>query len=239
MRTLATVVGLTLFALAPAARAQEAAPPPGTAAPAADAAALSPPPAVATPAPPAANVAAAPAPAPPAAAAPRKLEVGLAFLPMGLGKYINSPDTTTTVTREAAFAYGFGLSAGYEVIPHLVVGLAPQFIFNVKEKAPITPTAATREYDLMARVAYVLKAADGTAVYAEVLPGYSLINTDAKPKGFVIAFGLGGAIQMTDRVFVNVGAGYQMGFQKWSEGANSFQTRTRYLRVALGGGVRF
>ena len=245
MRKVSTLVGLTLFALATTARAEEATPEADTAAPpSADAAAaVATPPAASAPAlapttaPPADHVAAAVASEP--AASRRKLQVGLAFLPMGLGKWSNSPNPVTTVTTDAAFAYGFGLSVGYQVIPHLVVGLAPQAIFNVKEKAPAQPVDAVREYDLMARVAGVLEVVEGTTAYAEVLPGYSLLTTDASPKGFVVAFGLGAEMQMTDRFFVNVGADYQIGFQKWSEGVNTYTTSTKYLRVALGGGARF
>jgi len=249
MRNLSPFVGLTLLALVGTARAQEAAPAAATpaapaGAPAAAAAPLEPPAAQAPPlappqatAPPAAV--ATTTPAPPAVASPKSFEVGLAFVPMGMGKYTTSPNLVSTVTTDAAFAYGLGLTAGYEVISHLVVGIAPQLLLNVGEKAPATPTPASKEYDLMARVAYVLTAADGTAVYAEVLPGYSIINTPNKPKGFVVAFGLGAAIQLTSRFFVNVGGGYQLGFQKYSQGSNDYETRTRFLRVALGGGVRF
>ena len=112
-------------------------------------------------------------------------------------------------------------------------------IFNVKVKDPEIPADAARQYDLMARVAYVYPVADKTAVYAEVLPGYSLITSDAAPAGLVVAFGAGASIEMTDWVFVNLGVGYQMGFQKWKEGANTYDTSTKYLRVALGGGVKF
>jgi hypothetical protein len=265
MRTLSPLLGLTLLALAGQARAQE---PAAAAAPAASAAtaAQAPPPAAVPPtattpagealvppsaptagqtAPPAGSAATASVPevAATTAEAPtskkRKLEVGLSFLPMGLGKYTNSPDVVSTITSDATFAYGLGLSAGYEVFAHLLVGVAPQVIFNVKEKAPLVPTEAARQYDLMARVAYGLQIVEGTTVYAEVLPGYSIIHTPNLPKGFVIAFGAGAAMEMTDQIFVNVAAGYQIGFQQWSKGVNTFQTRTKYVRVALGGGVKF
>ena len=85
----------------------------------------------------------------------------------------------------------------------------------------------------------MLPIADGTSVYAEVLPGYSIIKSPATPVGFVVGFGAGVAMAMTDRFFVNLGAGYQLGFQKWKAGANTYDTSTRYLRVALGGGVKF
>jgi hypothetical protein len=238
MRNASTLVGLTLFALAGSARAQEAAPA-ATATPAGDAAAsLQPPPVAATPATAAANVAAAPDAAPVSpAASRRKLELGLAFLPMGLGKFTASPGGTPK-TVDAAFAYGAALSASYEILPGLLVGLAPQFTFNVKDKKA---TDKAKQVDLLARVAYAYRPAEKVTAYAEVLPGYSLIipPSGGVPKGFVLAFGAGAAMDLTDRFFANVGAGYQIGFQNRMEGSTKLQTRTSYVRVILGGGVRF
>jgi len=177
----------------------------------------------------------------PVSAKPGKLQVGLSFLPMAKGRYIYSPDTQHTTNAEASFAYGAALSVSYEVMNHVFVGLAPQVIYNVREKDPenVADTQAVKEYDVMARLAYVLPVTEGTSVYAEVLPGYSLIMNDAGAKGLVVAAGIGATMDMTDRIFVNMGAGYQVGFQSWKEGNNSYQTRTRYVRAALGGGVRF
>jgi hypothetical protein len=179
-------------------------------------------------------------PAATAAPAARKLQVGLSFVPMGMGKYIYSPDAVSApIKSDAAFAYGVGLSAGYEILPRLVVGVAPQVIFNVKEKAPQVVSSAVKEYDLLARIAYVLPVVEGTSVYAEVLPGFSVLTDEANSNGAVVAFGLGGSMNVSERVFVDLAAGYQVGFQKWSMGPNTFQSRTRFVRVALGGGVRF
>ncbi len=50
----------------------------------------------------------------------------------------------------------------------------------------------------------------------------------------MIAGGVGGMLDVTDRVFVHLGVGYQLGLQKMSGRAAS----TSYVRVALGGGVR-
>jgi hypothetical protein len=250
MRKVSTLVGLTLFALATTARAEEAAPAADKAAPpsAGDkAAAPAPAPEADKAATPAGDTAAAGKPelaskAEQPMASKRKFQVGLSFLPMAMGRYIYSPDPASTVSAEASFAYGFGLSAGYEVLPGLIVGLAPQVIFNVEEKEPLIDVEATHavnQYDLMARVAYVFPIVDNTSVYAEVLPGYSIIKNDATPKGLVLAFGVGAEMDLADRYFVNLGAGYQMGFQSWAEGSNKYQTRTRFVRVALGGGVKF
>lgn len=170
----------------------------------------------------------------------RKLHVGLSFLPMGMGKYTYTPGALAApIKSDAAFAYGVGLSVGYEILPCLVVGVAPQVIFNVKEKAPEIVSDPVRQYDLLARIAYVLPVAAGTSVYAEVLPGFSILTNDAESHGAVVAFGLGGSVDVSERVFVNLGAGYQLGFQSWSMGSNTFQSRTRFVRVALGAGLRF
>src|SRR5580765_720705 len=117
MRTASTLVGLTLVALGAGARAEDGVP----AAPPGAPAILAPAPAETVVAP----VLLAPPPEPPA----RRLEVGVAFLPMAVGK-ITAPIGTKEVTGDASFAYGVGLSASYKIIAGLGVGLAPQAIFN-------------------------------------------------------------------------------------------------------------
>jgi hypothetical protein len=168
------------------------------------------------------------------AAPQRRGQAGLSFMPMGLGKFTASPGGATTTT-DAAFAFGAAVSVGYMVIPGLVVGIAPQVIFNVKPKED--PEAGAKEYDLMARVAYALPVVDTIAVYAEALPGYSLLSPPSgdTAKGLVVAFGAGVTMDLSDQVFANLGLGYQIGFQKLS----GVEVSARYLRVALGAGVRF
>ena len=46
-------------------------------------------------------------------------------------------------------------------------------------------------------------------------------------------------MDLGDRAFVNLGAGYQIGFQKVSQADLNLDNRTKYVRVVLGGGVRF
>jgi len=207
------LVGLTLVALAATAHAQEAAP-------------------TATPTPVAAT-AAEPAPAP-----ARRLQVGVSFLPMSLGKF-DTGGPGTMMTSELAFAYGGALSVGYDVIPHLTVGLAPQVILHVTPKDD--PSINANEIDAMARVAYSFPVAQGTALFVEVLPGYSLIkpNSGDLAKGFIIGGGAGAVMDMGDRFFVNLGAGYQVGWQSRKEGMMTIDVRTKFIRVALGVGARF
>ena len=241
MRTTSTLVGLVLFALTATARAEEAAPAAAAAAPpageAAAAPASTPPPAATQSAPLADNAADALTPvAEQPAVSRRRWQVGLSFLPMAAGRFTST--VSTTETNDAAFAYGVSLAAGYEILRGLSVGLAPQLILNVKDK---TSSSTAKQFDLMARVAYAYPVVETISIYAEVLPGYSLIipPTGGFPRGMVVAFGGGCAINLTDRVFVNLGVDYQMGFQTRYDSGVGFETRTTYLRASLGGGVKF
>ncbi len=127
------------------------------------------------------------------------------------------------------------------MLPNFVVGLSPQMLFNVKEKDPAIKTegdTGVSEIDALVRLAYEYPVVETIRVYAEALPGYSLIRNNAGSKGFIMAVGLGTAMDIADRYFLNVGAGYQIGYQKWTEGSNTYDTSTRFIRVVLGGGIR-
>ena len=192
-----------------------------------------------------------------AAAAPaphRRLQLGLSFLPMSMGKFKSSYGGMPA-NLDAAFAPGFAVSVGYEIVRGLSVGLAPQVLFNVKPKEdPITTDpAASREIDVMVRLAYAYQIVDTIALYGEALPGYSLVQpkTGDIAKGAVFAFGVGAIMDLTDRTFVNLAGGYQWGFQSRTDTAHFVMdgmpvvTMTKtdvafsYYRVALGVGARF
>lgn len=185
-----------------------------------------------------------PAAAPAPAAAPEsKIQVGVAFLPMLVGKVKFS-----LASNDLKFAYGVGLTAGYAVIPGLSVGIAPQFIFGVMPDLALFPSDSAKEIDIMARIAYAYHVIPKLSVGVEVLPGYSIITIPDSwnggvhmdsAKGFVIAFGAGAAYDITDMFFANVGIGYQMGFQSTSFGGTSQDVKTSFLRIAVGGGVKF
>jgi hypothetical protein len=217
------LVGLILVAQASAARAADvppAAPPaPVVTAPVA-------PPVADTPA-----VAAETAPPAPA----RRFQVGLQFLPMPLGD-LSAEQAGVRVDTESRFAFGGGLVVGYEVVSGLVLGVAPQVITGAKPRDEAQ--SADKEYDLMARIAYRYSFPGVAAVYAELLPGYSIyypVGTDAA-KGFVLAGGVGCEIDFSDRLYVNAGAGYQKG---WQAITSTSDYRTSFVRVALGVGARF
>ena len=183
----------------------------------------------------------------------RRLHVSLAFLPMSLGTFTASYGGMR-IPADAAFAPGGAVSVGYFVVPRYVsVGLAPQVIRNVGTKEDPTgagnPVVMSTEIDVMTRVVGSLPLADTIAIYAEVLPGYSLIlpSEGNTAKGLVLAVGAGVVMDLSDRMFVNLGAGRQWGFQtrvdtSVNEGVATKVTtdvKTEYWRVALGVGVKF
>jgi opacity protein-like surface antigen len=175
------------------------------------------------------------------------LQIGVAFLPMLLGKVATGPSGSDT-SSNLDFAYGVGLSFGYSVLAGLSVGIAPQAIFHLgsKDSAGYRVIDSEKEYDLMARIAYAYTVVPRLDVYAEVLPGYSfvtyseIIQGSQAPKahGVVLGGGLGAAFAITERLFANVGVGYQQGFQV-SHGIGDRDVKTKFVRVALGGGVKF
>lgn len=153
---------------------------------------------------------------------------GVAFLPMPFGKGDG---------YDIAFAYGVGVSLGYVVVRGLSVGVAPQLLFNIRHHS-VDPS---QQYDLMARIAYAVPVAARIAVYGEFLPGYSVISPPKgdSARGLVVAVGVGAAVDLADRVFANLGVGYQWGFQTiWVDGTQYYD-RDKFLRIALGGGVKF
>jgi hypothetical protein len=93
----------------------------------------------------------------------------------------------------------------------------------------------------MARLAYTFPVVETIGLYVEALPGYSYLPQPGgiSAKGFVVAFDGGADMGITDRIFANLGAGYQLGFQSLNVAGDNVATRTRYVRVSLGGGVRF
>ena len=186
--------------------------------------------------------------APAVAGAPaNNFQVGVAFLPMLLGRVATGPSGNDT-TSNLDFAYGVGLSFGYRVLAGLSVGIAPQVVYHLtsKDSAGYSVIDSEKEYDLMARVAYAYTVVPKLDVYAEVLPGYSFVTYNRivvgsqapKAWGIVVVGDLGAAFAITDRFFANAGVGYQLGFQK-SHGISDRDVKTKFLRIAVGGGVRF
>jgi len=180
----------------------------------------------------------------------RRIEVGVAFLPMSLGTLTQTPGGFET-TVDAKLAPGISLSAGYEVlvpngfVPGVVIGIAPQRIWDVqwKEAPEGLIVRKYREDDFMARVAIGWTLAETVRLYVEVLPGYSrLVPVDfdgRNSSGFVIAGGLGAAMNLGDRMFASLGGGIQKGYQKLPEEDLNAKNRTEFVRMTIGVGARF
>ena len=84
-----------------------------------------------------------------------------------------------------------------------------------------------------------------TRIYAELLPGYSIISLSSSypsgvssPTGFVLAGGVGAMMDVTDLIFVNLGIGYQYGTHTTTYFGMDFDVKTQFLRIAIGGGVK-
>src|SRR5437762_3303383 len=180
----------------------------------------------------------------------RRIEVGVSFLPMSLGNLTQTPGGFET-TVDAKLAPGVSLAAGYEVlvpngfVPGVVVGIAPQVIWDVqwKEAPQGLDIHKYREDDFMARVAVGWTLAETLRLYVEVLPGYSRlvpVGFDGRnASGFVIAGGFGAAMDLGDRMFASLGGGFQKGYQKLPSEDLNAKNGTEFVRITLGIGARF
>ncbi len=175
-------------------------------------------------------------PAPVAVARARRWEAGLSVLAMGPGT-VTSFDGTMTQSGEATFAYGGSLWASYRVIAGLTVGLAPQVLIDVAAKGD----EGLKEYNLLARIGYEMPILEGMDLYVAALPGYSLKPGGAKViRGPVVVFEAGMLMDLSDRTFANLGVGYQLGYQDIIFGPGAqYPDRENYLRIEIGGGLRF
>jgi hypothetical protein len=180
------------------------------------------------------------------APAPR-FQLGVAFLPVLLGKVATGPSNANT-SSDLDFAYGIGLTFSYRVLAGLSVGIAPQALFHLtsKDSAGYGVIDSEKEYDLMGRLAYAHTVARGIDVYAEIMSGYSFVTYNKvilgsqapRARGSVAAGGVGATFALTGHLFANASLGYQAGFQT-SHGMSEKDVMTRFVRLAMGAGVRF
>ena len=88
-------------------------------------------------------------------AATEKIQLGVAFLPMSLGKFKSVYGGMPSKPGCRVGARRRGTSVGYEVVRGLTVGIAPQVLFNVASpRRPQSPQSGCGdEADAMVRVA--------------------------------------------------------------------------------------
>jgi hypothetical protein len=228
VKTLCSVMlGMTGLALSMTAQAQDA---PAGGTPAEGAAAAGAPPAAPAPeAPPptaTATVAAAGAPA-------STMRIAINVVPMPFLGKLKASAGGADFTADAAVAFGIMPVFDYLVSPNFFVGVAPMDTLNVKGKDGNGDAA--KEIDLMLRIGGGAPVSEKAQIYGYVSPGYSIIQPPSgdSPKGFTVGAHVGGMMDLTSAVFVNLEVGYQLGLQK----VDGVDFQTRFFQVGLGAGM--
>lgn len=176
----------------------------------------------------------------------KRFRLGIDLLPV-LAAKVETGTHGNNTSSDLDTTYGLCLSAGFRILAGLSAGVAPQVIFHLsgKDSAGYSTLDSETEYDLMARIAYMQAIGPKVAVYAELMPGFSIVTYDRitvgshppSAKGFVVGGGFGAAFDITDRFFINGGIGYQQGFQR-SSGIIDTDVKTRFVRIVVGGGAK-
>jgi hypothetical protein len=165
------------------------------------------------------------------------LRLGVTLAPMPAGKVKGSAGSDL----DLAFAFALAPVLDYSINQFLFVGLAPQYVFNVKPKD--VDGSAGSELDLRLRVGGNAKVADTLMLYGYLAPGYGIVmpSDDYKgdnPKGFVLGFAGGAMLDFTPSLFGNAEVGYQVGYQKANFLGVDTDFKTNYFHVGLGLGYR-
>jgi hypothetical protein len=171
------------------------------------------------------------------------LRLGITLAPMPTGT-LKTGLGDVEKSDSSAFAFAIAPTLDYSINQFVFVGLAPQYIFNVKTKDD--SGSAGSELDLRLRVGGNAKVADTLMLYGYLAPGYGFVMMpdDAKvagvdnPKGFVLGFAAGAMLDFTPSVFGNAELGYQVGYQKTTAGAVDFKAKTNFLHIGIGLGFR-
>lgn len=143
-----------------------------------------------------------------------------------------------SASSSTAVAFALQGFFDYEIVPHLYLGVAPQFIFNVKSS---DASSSAEELDLLGRVMGRYPVADKIQLFGYLAPGFSVIFVPDKPSGvsnptgFVLDFAGGVSYSFTPTLFIAGEIGYQFGFQS----ANGVDFKTQYLHIGVAFGAMF
>ena len=169
-----------------------------------------------------------------------RMRLGIVLSPMPLGSFKSNDSSADT-----AFAFGVMPTFDLGIGQFLFVGLAPQFIFNVKGKDSPDGTDAAKELDLRARIGANAKVADTIRVFGYAAPGYSIIMMPDKPSGidnpagFVLGFAAGALMDIAPTTYLSAELGYQLGYQSMDAPiVGNIDTKSNYMHVGLGIGFR-
>jgi hypothetical protein len=162
-----------------------------------------------------------------------KMRLGVMLVPMPLGS-LKTSVAGADLSTDLAIAFAVMPVFDYIVMPHLFVGAAPSYAFNVKPKDG--GGDASSQIDLLLRVGTGWALNEKLQLYGYGSPGYSIVkpsNGDSA-KGLVLGLHAGAMMDVSSKLFVNGEVGYQLGFQKVSD----VDSKTNYLQIGLGIGMR-
>ena len=169
------------------------------------------------------------------------MRLGVVLSPMPAGTLKGSA-LGVTAESDTKFAFGVMPTFDFSLNQFLFVGLAPQFIFNVK--ADESDSDAAKELDLRARIGGIAKVADTIRVFGYAAPGYSIIMLPDEadgidnPAGFVLGFAAGAAFDLAPSTYLSAEIGYQVGYQSTKFLNNDVDFKTNYLHLGVGLGFR-
>jgi hypothetical protein len=162
-----------------------------------------------------------------------KMRLGVMLVPMPLGSLKTNLGGTDTST-DSAVAFAVMPVFDYLVTPHLFVGVAPSYAFNVKGKDAGGDAAS--QIDLLLRIGGEYALNDKLQLYGYGSPGYSIVKPSEgdSAKGLVVGLHAGAMMAVSTKLFLNGEVGYQLGFQKISD----TDFKTNYLQIGVGIGMR-
>jgi Outer membrane protein beta-barrel domain len=169
------------------------------------------------------------------------MRLGVVLSPMPAGT-LKGTAFGVTDSADTKFAFGIMPTFDFSLNQFLFVGLAPQYIFNVKPDQGDADSA--QELDLRARIGGIAKVADTIRVFGYAAPGYSIImlpdSADGidNPAGFVLGFAAGAAFDLAPSTYLTGEIGYQVGYQSTKLLNNDVDFKTNYLHVGVGLGFR-
>jgi hypothetical protein len=168
-----------------------------------------------------------------------RLGIVLSPMPSGTFKWSAGP---LSGDDDAKFAFGIMPTFDLSLNQFLFIGVAPQYIFNVKPDD--SDGDAASELDLRARIGGIAKVADTIRVFGYAAPGYSIVmlpddvdNID-NPAGFVLGFAGGAAFDLAPSTYLSAEVGYQIGYQTTEILNNEVDAKTNYLHLGVGLGFR-
>jgi hypothetical protein len=168
-----------------------------------------------------------------------RLGVVLSPMPAGTFKWSAGP---LSGNDDAKFAFGIMPTFDFSLNQFLFIGVAPQYIFNVKPDD--SDGDAASELDLRARIGGIAKVADTIRVFGYAAPGYSIVmlpdDVDGidNPAGFVLGFAAGAAFDLATSTYLSAEIGYQVGYQSTEILNNNVDAKTNYLHLGVGLGFR-